>query len=276
MTGSSEEMFFFDGVGGKRLLGFFHPAAGPARRGGVVYCHPFAEEKNQSHAVIVRTARGLAAAGIPVLRFDFSGCGDSEGDLQDASAEDWVAEVGCAADWLRKRTGNARVGLWGLRAGANLAALYAAGRSDVAFAVLWQPLPDLKTCMTQFLRQKFSSELAAGNAEGFSVKGLVKRLEAGETLDVMGYPVTRRLYESFATKTPPLSACEFPFPLCLAAITEADAPPDALKRMAEGLRASNRPAPLQHAREVPFWDRYWRWEAPSLPQLTSGWIASVA
>jgi hypothetical protein len=35
MAGSSEEMFFFDGVGGKRLLGFLHPAAGPTRSGGV-------------------------------------------------------------------------------------------------------------------------------------------------------------------------------------------------------------------------------------------------
>lgn len=275
MAGPAEEMFFFEGPGGRKLLGFLHRAAGPRRDSGVVYCHPFAEERNQSHGVATKAARVLAARGISVLRFDFSGCGDSEGDLEEASAESWISEIGCAAGVLRERAGISRPGVWGLRAGANLAGCYAAGREDVAFGVFWQPQPDLKVSISQFLRQKLSTGMVAGSGEGLSVKGLVKQLEEGGTVEVMGYPVTRRLYESFASRTAALSASEFPFPALLAAVTEAEAPPEGLRRMAEGLRSAHGPAHFIHAREAPFWDRYWRWDAPSLALQTADWMASL-
>jgi alpha-beta hydrolase superfamily lysophospholipase len=302
MGGTAEEMFFFGGLRGRKLLGFLHavPPERNARAGkaeenaalGLVYCHPLAEERNQSQGVAVRTARLLASRGIPVLRFDFSGCGDSEGLLEEASAEDWIAEIGLALDVLREKTGVARTGVWGLRAGANLAARYADGRDDVALGIFWQPLPDLKMMMTQFLRQKLSTEMAgaagaagaagvagegmpgsaAGQSGGLSVKALVQRLEAGDTVEVMGYPVTRRLYESMLAAGAPFSGSRFAFPACVTAINEADAPPEGLKRMAETL-SGGPPAELLHVREAPFWDRYWRWDAPLLSQETARWAA---
>ena len=299
MSTPGEDMFFFDGGGGRRLLGFLHlPPKGKASR-AAVYCHPFAEEKNQSHAVIAGTARRLAASGTAVLRFDLSGCGDSEGDLEDASADAWLEEIGRAAELLRERSGAEKLGVWGLRAGANLAALFAAGRKDIAFGMFWQPVPDLKTYMHQFLRQKLATEMAGGMAggasgadgadrvgtdgaapggktEGLSVKTLVKCLEAGETVEVMGYPITRGLYDSLASRSKPFAGFEFPFPACLVAVSEGDSPSPALKRMADGLSATNRPVPLLHVRDTTFWDRYWRWDAPSLAGATAEWLAAAA
>lgn len=307
MGDTADGMFFFEGLRGRKLLGFLH--AGPEGRAapagktapvGLVYCHPLAEERNQSQGVAVRTARLLASQGIPVLRFDFSGCGDSEGLLEEASAEDWIAEIGLAVDVLREKTGMTRTGVWGLRAGANLAARYADGRDDVAMGIFWQPLPDLKMAMTQFLRQKLSTEMAgaaaaagagaagaaaatgsvsasesaSGPSAGMSVKTLVQRLEAGNTVEVMGYPVTRRLYASMLAAASPFAASRFAFPACVAAINEADAPPEGVKRMAESL-SGGPPAALLHVREVPFWDRYWRWDAPLLAQETARWAATA-
>lgn len=299
MGGTADEMFFFEGLRGRKLLGFLHasslggstPSTGQKAPPGLVYCHPLAEERNQSQGAAVRTARLLASRGIPVLRFDFSGCGDSEGLFEEASAEDWIAEIGLALRVLREKTGVSRTGVWGLRAGANLAARFADGRDDVALGVFWQPLPDLKTAMTQFLRQKLSTEMAgvtaaagpagegapgkpAGLSAGLSVKGLVQGLESGDTVEVMGYPVTHRLYASMLAAAAPFASSRFPFPACITAISEADAPPEGLKRMAEAL-SGGPPAALLHVRETPFWDRYWRWDAPLLAQETARWIASA-
>jgi exosortase A-associated hydrolase 2 len=270
-----EEMFFFEGSGGRKLLGFLHPASSPSKGLGLVYCHPFAEEKNQSHVIAVRAARRLAATGVAVLRFDFSGCGDSEGDLADASADDWLEEIGRAADLLKAKTGVARVGFWGLRAGANLAALHAATRSDAALAMLWQPLPDLKTFATQFLRQKLASGIAAGAVTG-TVKDLVEKLEAGETVEVMGYPIKHRLYASLANKNAGPAKSAYAFPVGVFAFGEDETPPDWIKRMAEGVKANDAPAALIHVREEPFWDRYWRWDAPETAASAARWIESVA
>lgn len=268
-------MFFFDGGGGRRLLGFFHPPIGVPRDFGLVYCHPFAEEKNQSHVVAARTARRLAESGTPVLRFDFSGCGDSEGELEDASADDWLGEIGRAADLLRAKTGLSRTGFWGLRSGANLAALHASTRNDVAMAMLWQPVPDLKSYIHQFLRQKLATGIAAGG-EGGSVKELVKRIEEGEAVEVMGYPVRGPLYRSFASKTAGPAAGAYAFPVSLFAFTEEDSPPEWLVRMAASIKASNLPVPLVQVREQPFWDRYWRWDAPAAAESAAACVSSLA
>jgi pimeloyl-ACP methyl ester carboxylesterase len=66
-----------------------------------------------------------------VLRFDFRGCGDSEGDEAVAGTDAWRDDIGTAVEELKRRAGAARVALAGLRLGGTLAAQAAAGRDDV-------------------------------------------------------------------------------------------------------------------------------------------------
>lgn len=121
-------------------FGWFHaPAAGSAAAGrGVVLCGPFGHDA-------VCTGRGwrvladmLAGAGLPVLRFDYPGTGDSAGDEAANSLDAWIASVRGAAEWLRAEAGAAEVALCGLRLGADLAAAAAARwpREVAALALL--------------------------------------------------------------------------------------------------------------------------------------------
>jgi exosortase A-associated hydrolase 2 len=285
-----EEMFFFDGGRGKRLLGFLHASAGA--RAGLVYCHPFAEERNQSQGVAVRAARRLAEDGCAVLRFDFSGCGDSEGSLAEADAGDWLAEIDAALSELRARTGLSKVGVWGLRMGANLAARYADGRTDLSLGVFWQPMPDLKLALTQFLRQKLGTQMTvnaataaatpgpagtpAAPAPALSVKSLVQQLADGDTVEVMGYPLRQRLYASLLDGDAPFASRRFAFPACLVAFGEDDTAPESMRRIHEALAPTHPGLAFVHAREIPFWDRYWRWEGPAATAETARWVATAA
>lgn len=274
MAGLSEEMFFFAGPRGLRLLGFLHPSLHPGTpRGAVLYCHPFAEERNLSQGVAVRTARKLAAAGFTVLRFDFSGCGDSEGRLEDVDAGDWLAEIGAAADVLKARSGADRLGLWGLRSGAGLGALWGRGRTDLDFAVLWQPVTDFKMYMTQFLRQKLASGLTAGAGPKPSLSSLVESMREGAVVEVMGYPVSARLHGSLSgLGTAVAAAAELACRACVVSISEGEEASDPLSRLAEAM-GGTRPVDMKHVREMPFWDRYWRWEAPLVEDMTVAWIS---
>jgi alpha-beta hydrolase superfamily lysophospholipase len=86
-------------------------------------------------------AEDLAAAGFPVLRFDFGGTGDSSGSERDPGrAEAWLEDVKLAADELRARSGTAEIALVGLRLGATVAAA-AAARAGVHTLVVWNPYP---------------------------------------------------------------------------------------------------------------------------------------
>ena len=90
-----------------------------------------------SHRQFVLLARALAAAGIPALRFDYRGMGDSDGERR--NFERIEADIGCAVAALVRETGVSGVVLWGLCDGASAALMYAAGDPRIAGVVALNP-----------------------------------------------------------------------------------------------------------------------------------------
>jgi exosortase A-associated hydrolase 2 len=178
--------FFIDSAGGQRFC-LYHAPAGDCR-GAWLYLHPFAEEMNKTRRMAALQARALAAAGYGVLQIDLHGCGDSSGDFGDASWESWLQDVAAGCAWLQQKLGQP-VGLWGLRLGALLALDYARTASHpVAAMLLWQPVLNGATYLTQFLRLRVASELLAEReGERGGTKALRAALLAGQPLEVAGY-----------------------------------------------------------------------------------------
>ncbi len=87
-----------------------------------VMCEPFGEEKRCAYRMLVRLARQLCSRGVAVLRFDFSGTGDSEGSHEEASWNDWQVEARAAVSFLKGLSGVSHCACLGFRAGAILAA----------------------------------------------------------------------------------------------------------------------------------------------------------
>ncbi len=82
-----------------------------------------------SHRQFVLLARCLADAGIPVLRFDYRGMGDSGGTLR--SFEAIHDDIAAACDLLCEHVGHVRgIVLWGLCDAASANAFYAADGVD--------------------------------------------------------------------------------------------------------------------------------------------------
>ncbi|MBR0460247.1 MAG: hypothetical protein IJJ26_13510 [Victivallales bacterium] len=87
-----------------------------------VLCEPFGEEKRCAYRMLVRLARQLCSRGVAVLRFDFSGTGDSSGVHEAASWNDWQEEARAAVAFLKGLAGVSDCTCLGFRAGAILAA----------------------------------------------------------------------------------------------------------------------------------------------------------
>lgn len=132
---------FFFGPGSEQLFGFYHPPRGSGERAAVI-CPSWGPEYQYAHRALRVTARRLAERGFHVLRFDYSGTGDSWGDGTDGDVVRWCRDIALAVDELRALSGVPRVDLVGLRLGAFLAAAAAAGRDDVRGLVLWDPVID--------------------------------------------------------------------------------------------------------------------------------------
>jgi pimeloyl-ACP methyl ester carboxylesterase len=82
----------------------------------------------------------LARAGFHTLRFDFSGCGDSNGDFEENSVPQWLGDISLAVEELKRRTNLEKVSLMGCRLGATLALMAAAAREDIEALMLWNPI----------------------------------------------------------------------------------------------------------------------------------------
>lgn len=134
---------FYFGPSGKRLFGIYHPPrSATARSEGIVLCQPMRDEYERSHWAFRRLAILLAVEGFAVLRFDYYGTGDSDGDGHEATLGQAGQDVASAIDELRAAAGVRTISLIGLRLGATLAAVTAQGRADVGPVVLWDPVID--------------------------------------------------------------------------------------------------------------------------------------
>src|SRR5580658_6280344 len=125
-TGGMANAIYFDS-GGHRLFGWFHtPTAQTTADVGLVICKPFGYEALCSHRGLRAFAEAAAALGVPTMRLDYLGTGDSaEIDSQADQLDAWTRDVRAAVEELRDRTGVRHVCLLGVRLGALLAALAA-------------------------------------------------------------------------------------------------------------------------------------------------------
>jgi exosortase A-associated hydrolase 1 len=122
---------------GQRLLGVWHPSSRPARRGVIVVVGG-PQYRAGAHRQFVLLARHLAQAGIPVLRFDCRGMGDSDGEFEGFAAIG--PDIAAAVDEFSARETDATdIVLWGLCDGASAILDYAHRDPRIKGLVLLNP-----------------------------------------------------------------------------------------------------------------------------------------
>jgi len=113
---------------GQRLFGILHQPAVPREPGvAILLLSPGVKMRVAPHRLYNKMAARFAALGYPVLRFDFNGLGDSEGEIQESHLADfygsvqvgrYVADTVAAMDWMQQTHGCSRFIAAGLCGGA--------------------------------------------------------------------------------------------------------------------------------------------------------------
>jgi pimeloyl-ACP methyl ester carboxylesterase len=166
-----EDRFFFDSDGGNVYAVLHKPLTAPrtrANRLGVVLCHPLLDfdlyEVPWTLRMIVGYARELARAGYHVLRFDFRGAGQSDGEFEDFTLSSGLADLRRAVDLLVERTGVREPVVIGTRLAGTIAMRAAATDSRIRQLGLWDPVPNPNGSLQAVFRRIRASQLAMGQA----------------------------------------------------------------------------------------------------------------
>jgi alpha-beta hydrolase superfamily lysophospholipase len=159
VSGSTAAKPIYFDSGGDKLFGWLHePIGGQTANVGLVICKPFGYEVMCSHMSLRAFADSAAEIGVPALRFDYCGTGDSADIEPEADQlQVWTKDVLAAIAELQRRTGIERVCLFGLRLGALLAVLAASQSKSVSSLVLIAPVISGR----RYLRELRMTQLAA-------------------------------------------------------------------------------------------------------------------
>ncbi|MGD8858492.1 MAG: bifunctional alpha/beta hydrolase/OsmC family protein [Myxococcales bacterium] len=157
---SSIERVQFEGGQGQTLSGRLHlPAGKPAAF--VLFAHCFTCGKDLR--IATRMARAFAERGLGVLRFDFTGLGESEGEFAETTFSSNLDDLVAAADYLRAEHGAPRILVGHSLGGA--AVLAAAARIEDAAAVATIGAPAEPAHVRKLLSESREELTSCGEAE---------------------------------------------------------------------------------------------------------------
>jgi exosortase A-associated hydrolase 2 len=268
-----DETPLFFPSGRHSLFGVLHkPAAAQPGRPAFVFCHPFGEEKLWTHRAFVLYARELAADGHAVLRFDYMGNGDSEGEFSESSVSTARGDVQRAIAQVRAMTGAPAVSLLGLRFGATIASLVA-DDTPVQDLVLWAPITDGDRYSQELLRINVTTQMATFKEVRQERPELVAAMQQGGTANVDGYELSYAHYSEMAAVKLAAAPHTHSGGTLIVNVDRQPRPSPELDRLA----ATYPHATVTFAQEEPFWkeiQRSYQRRADNLFAATSDWLRS--
>jgi hypothetical protein len=173
-----EENVIFENKG-EKLSGVLH-IPDVETKSAIIFCHAFGGDKNGYRNRFVKLARKICENSFAALRFDFRGCGASDGSFVDMTFAGEVEDLHTAIDFMQG-LGYEKIGVIGFSAGGTVCLL--SDDSRIKSKVLWAPAISLKEVFLKedrISQQKINEALTKGHVKYIRSNG--KELEIGKAL----------------------------------------------------------------------------------------------
>lgn len=108
----------------------------------IIFAHGFTGNRFESRRMFARLSQRLAGQGIRTFRFDHRGCGDSEGDFLDFTADGMIEDLDAALETFLRNPGvdEKRTAVVGYSLGGLSASYLLSKRPEFLTAALWAPV----------------------------------------------------------------------------------------------------------------------------------------
>ena len=151
----------FDNASGHKLAALLDVPEGDKRIAYALFAHCFTCSKD--YKGVARVSKALAAEGIAVLRFDFTGLGESEGSFADTTFSSNVADLVAAAGFMEREIEAPKILIGHSLGGA--AVLHAAAQIPSAVAVATLAAPSSTEHLAGVIRSSGAEIETSGEAE---------------------------------------------------------------------------------------------------------------
>jgi uncharacterized protein len=168
---SKMEAVVFQNSRGQNLVGIMHHGIGEEPRPCLITCHGFVDTKiGDRSGFLVDFARYAVKQNLSVFRFDFAGCGDSDGDFVDLTIDSEFDDLQAAIDIVSTLDGvdSQRIGVFGQCLGAVTAIRMASRSPLVNKVVAWAPFVSLADALLKLVGEEAFEFLQQGNEVTFT------------------------------------------------------------------------------------------------------------
>ena len=179
--------------GNKNIFAVLHTPGSVINKKGIIFLHPYAEEKQYVDRIFVHFARLLCSRGYFVMRFDFYGCGDSEGNFEELTFESQISDIQSISNQFIRDTGIGEISLFGVRLGASIAIQYAGIDKNINNLILWSPIVNGAEYAATLLRNKIFASFA--EKKKISKENILNELYSEGRVDIDGYYLTKHYYD---------------------------------------------------------------------------------
>ncbi len=124
---------------GNQIIGVHHACPSDKM---IIFCHGFTGNKCENKRLFVEAARDFQTQRYNVLRFDFFGSGDSDGEFKQSRLSHNIANLRDAIAWAVE-AGMAHIAVLGISLGAATAIL-AVNDQPIEALVSWSAVPDMR------------------------------------------------------------------------------------------------------------------------------------
>lgn len=148
---------------GQTLFGMMHIPEPETEKPfpAVLFLHGFQAQRVEAHRIFVKMARLLEEEGIASFRFDFRGCGESDGKMEEVTIKSQLEDALAAFSFLTSQhhIDHKKIAVLGMSLGGGIAALLASKEERISSLTLWSPVADLMECLTIKMGDKDPAEL---------------------------------------------------------------------------------------------------------------------